>query len=209
MKKIPYLLVAFVCLVACSNKQANSSSSQDDTIEFSSYENEFYSLEYPSHCNVEEDIRDKTDGFEQYEGNDKMTLQKHEVDLLNEDGVSFHIVRSNFHFDLPVDEYANVSILSKGLADAGQYQEAIDYNRQKDPNEYLGYWRNDSIGFSGRRAVLLAFEVVTENNDTLIQKQIVVQNNHGDTFYINSTFHKGDELAEAIGDEIFDSFVIK
>ena len=36
MKKIPYLLVAFVCLVACSNKQANSSSSQDDTIEFSS-----------------------------------------------------------------------------------------------------------------------------------------------------------------------------
>ena len=81
-----------------------------------------------------------------------MTLQKHEVDLLNEDGVSFQIVRSNFHFDLPVDEYANVSILSKGLADAGQYQEAIDYNRQKDPNEYLGYWRNDSIGFSGRRA---------------------------------------------------------
>lgn len=147
--------------------------------------------------------------MEEYEGTEKMTLQKHEVDLINNDGVSFHIVRSNFHFDLPVDDYANVSILSKGLADGGEYQEALDYNLGKDSNEYLGYWRDDSVYIDNRRAVLLAFRVVTQQNDTLIQKQIVVQNDKGDTFYVNSTFFEGDDFAQQLGDMIFESFKLK
>ena len=205
---LSYLLISF-SLFSCSSKDTKTEKEKDDELTFSTYENEFYSFQYPSYWEVVENIRDKAEGFEEYEGNEKMTLQQHEVDLINYDGLSFHVVRSNFHFDLQAKDYADISILSKGLASAGEYQDYIDYNRQKDTNQYLGFWRNDSITFANHDAVLLAFEVVTPANDTLIQKQIVVQNSKGDTFYVNSTFHHNNEVAEAIGDAILETFKLK
>lgn len=210
MKLWHYLLIFISLLIfSCSSKETKTEKEQDDELTFSTYENEFYSFQYPSYWEVVENIRNKAEGLEEYEGNEKMTLQQHEVDLINYDGLSFHVVLSNFHFDLPVKDYAEISILSKGLASAGEYQDAIDYNRQKDSNEYLGFGRNDSIAFANHEAVLLAFEVVTPANDTLIQKQIVVQNGKGDTFYVNSTFQHNDEVAEAIGDAILETFKLK
>ena len=207
--KIIVFLFIFIALFSCSSKGAKPGKEKEDELTFSTYENEFYSFQYPSYWEVIENIRDKAEGFEGYEGNEKMTLQQHEVDLINHDGLSFHVVRSNFHFDLPAKDYADISILSKGLASAGEYQDDIDYNRQKDDNQYLGFWRNDSITFANHDAVLLAFKVVTPANDTLIQKQIVVQNGKGDTFYVNSTFQYNDEIAEAIGDAILETFKLK
>lgn len=206
---ILFYSLGVIFLISCSSKQVKAEAEQEAELTFSTYENEFYSFQYPSYWEVAENIRDKAEGFEEYEGNEKMTLQQHEVDLINYDGLSFHVVRSNFHFDLPVKDYADISILSKGLASAGEYQDDIDYNRQKDANQYLGFWRNDSITFANHDAVLLAFEVVTPANDTLIQKQIVVQNGKGDTFYVNSTFQYNDEIADAIGNAILETFKLK
>lgn len=186
--------------------------SDDSTFHFekySDYSNDLYSFVYPSHWSVEENIQDKIEGYEKYKGNDKMTYAQHVVDLITPDGVSFHVVKSNFHFDLPVSDYADLSVFTKGLVDAGEYQDEINGIVQNATNKYLDYWRYDSITFSGRPAELLVFELISPQNDTLIQKQIVVQNTKGDTFYINSTFHKGDEFAEAIGDEIFTTFYLK
>lgn len=202
-------LFIFIALCSCSSRESKTEKENEDELTFSTYENEFYSFQYPSYWEVIENIRDKAEGFEEYEGNEKMTFQQHEVDLINYDGLSFHVVRSNFHFDLPPKDYADISILSKGLTSTGEYQDDIDYNRQKDPNQYLCFWRNDSITFANHDAVLLVFEVVTPANDTLLQKQIVIQNGKGDTFYVNSTFQHNDEIAEAIGDAILETFKLK
>lgn len=209
MKKLPFVILVSLLFVACSSKKVDKDKDYEDPLEFSTYDNEYYTVEYPSHWEVSENISDKAQGLEQYEGNDKMTLQQHEVDLLSYDGVNIHIVKSNFHFDLPVEDYADMSVLSKGFADAGEYQDDIDQILQSNPNKYLDFWRNDSISFAGRRAVLQAFEFINENNDTLVQKQIVVQNGKGDTFFVNSTFFSGDEAAEELGDIILDSFKLK
>lgn len=203
-------LLGLFLAVSCGSKpHYPEGGTNADRMGMSVYENEFYSVRYPAHWAVKADIRDKYEGYEKFAGSYKITLRKHEVDLVNTDGVSFHIVKSNFRIDMSVEKYADLSILTKGFPDAGKYQAIIDRNLQKDSVEYLSFWRNDSISFDGRRAVLLAFEALSAQKDTMIQKQVVVQNNHGDTFYVNSTFYKGDTFAETIGDDILNTFRLK
>lgn len=207
--KILFYLFILAGLLSCSVKNSRSESEPEEESTFSLYENEYYSFIYPEGWKVVEHIRDKAEGYEKYEGDEKMTLRQHEVELINDEGILFSVVLSNVHSGLPVKDYADSSILFKGLAPAGECQEIIDSLRQNDHNEYLGYWRKDSVIFSDHEAVLLKFGVVTPANDTLIQKQIVVQNDKGDTFYVNSTFHSRDKIAEARGDIVLETFRLK
>lgn len=224
MKYIVYVTLIFLML-SCNGRrvseqdvmEADDLEYTDEEVEFVPYENEFYSLEYPEDWTCEEDIRDKMEGYEAYTGNEKMTLQHHEVCIIGPTGLGCSIVRSNFHFDSSVEEYANMSIWSKGLENYDHYQRYQEYQQNlvetqiaETKMKYIDYWRKDSVEFAGQKAVMLAFEI--ERQDTfqkIIQIQYIVQNTKGDTFYVNSSFYDGDKESEYIGYLILHSFTLK
>jgi hypothetical protein len=123
------------------------------------------------------------------------------------DNVLVKIVKSNYKFDKPIEFYAGLSVLSKGLMDAGEYNGVIEQITEKQPYRYTHYEQLDSMQISGREAIALLFLIVQDNGEELAQLQYVVKNDNRDVFYVNATF--GSEKGYDLGDIILKSFKLK
>lgn len=173
------------------------------------YENEYYSIERPSDWAVCEDIRDKAEGYENYEGNDKMTFRKHHVDFFNSHGLIFNIVMSSLHLDMPIDDYADLSVATKGLGDGSESQDILERWPEDEQFHYLKLLYRDSVTLSRRKAIRLVFAMADSSRNLYMHNQFVVKNDKNDVFYINYTWQDGDEHAKRLGNLIASTFILK
>jgi hypothetical protein len=214
------ILMACMCAlalnVACSSRSNSETEISADTTELQGtiveiegskkYENEYYSLTVPNDWEITESIYDRRPGLEKFTPNEMMTLSQHEV-CFEGDNVLVKIVKSNYKFDKPIEFYAGLSVLSKGLMDAGEYNGVIEQITEKQPYRYTHYEQLDSMQISGREAIALLFLIVQDNEEELAQLQYVVKNDNRDVFYVNATF--GSEKGYDLGDIILKSFKLK
>ena len=128
-------MCALALNVACSSRSnsenvisADTTALQGTIVETEGskkYENEYYSLTVPNDWKITESIYDRRPGLEKFTPNEVMTLSQHEV-CFEGDNVLVKIVKSNYKFDKPIEFYAGLSVLSKGLMDAGEYNGVIE-----------------------------------------------------------------------------------
>ena len=205
--------IAILLLLSCNNSSNKSlitvNRTANDSVHVVHYENEYYSIEHPSDWAVSEDISDKAEGYKNYKGNDKITLNKHLVNFFNDYGLIFNIVMSNLHFDIPVEDYADLSIVSKGLGDGGEFQDSINTWLENEPLHYIKLLSRDSVKLSNQKAIRLIFAAADDQNNLFLHNQFVIKNNKNDVFYINYTWQDGDEYAKKLGNLISSTFTLK
>lgn len=216
-KYFPITTILLILLVSCSSKpKAGGNGNESEIEKFSStphhldcYENEYYSIFYPSDWTASEEIRDKHEGFEKYEGDEKVTYKQHCVHLLNDHGLIFNIVMSNLHFDLPVEDYADLSVSLKGIIDAGEIQDTVKMWMEEEPFRYLSLVCKDTVTLSDQKAIRLIFALEDDSNNYYLHHQFVIKNHKNDVFYVNFTCEYADTLAAKLGDMISSTFTLK
>ena len=190
MRKFLLVILAGIVLSACNTKEKRS---ERKTNEPKVYSNEFFSLEYPSDWDYEEEINDMADTIPAMSKGIRATFYK------NNPYAPFHTVmvqKSTMFecFETP-EEWRDLSVQMK----------------QFSP-EYIGTVDNlmlDSIQFGPYPAAMAGFVVITEDGDTLIHKQMVVMDGH-DLYYLNNSYDWNDDgTLQKKGDSILSTFRIK
>lgn len=210
--------MAILSLPSCNKKPTSQLSdivkhpffnSAVDSVHIVRYDNEYYSLEYPSDWKVSEDIREKAEGYENCKGNDKVTFGQHHVDFLNKHGLTFNVVMSSLHMDLTVEDYADMSVAAKGLRDEAELQDIMDKWPETEKFHYLKLISRDTVSLSNRKAIRLVFALADNFHNLYLHNQFVIKNDKNDAFYINYTWKDGDEHAEKLGNLISCTFTLK
>ena len=158
------------------------------------YENEFFSIVYPSDWEYQEEINDE------YENNPSMSK-----------GIRVTLFPKNQKTKWPV-------VMVQKSAMAGLYstpEEARDASvtlKQFD-KQYIGTvdkYMQDSLQFGPNPAAMAGFIYVTEEGDTIINRQLIVVTNDKETYYLNDSFDWNDDgTLEKQGAKILATFRIK
>lgn len=166
MKKLPFLLVAFLCLAARSNQQANKESK---SIEWKHYSCAWFDFDYPSYLQTDEVRNTISDTIPAAKDGGEVTIYSDYIPY----GLRF--VKSAMFdvFDTP-EQWRDLSMKLK------------EYDNPNDNMSYLGVYKTeDSLDFKGNPAASVYYAAL-ENGDTLVHYQLVVlKQTSKDLYYLN------------------------
>lgn len=192
MKNLLIFVLGAVLLCACT--QSNKSADKLPTVpKMQKYENEYFSIRYPSNWECQEDVNNMCD-----------TLPAFSKGLLatfwNPDPSLPYLVVSvqksaMFHVFKTPEEWRDLSVQLKQFSK--EYIATIDA------------YMLDSLDFEPYPAAMAGFIVKPEDGDTLVHVQIVVMVD-SDVYYLNNTFdYHSDGKLEEFGDVILSSIEFK
>lgn len=185
MKKLPILLVAIICLVACSNKQTSNNS--QNPVEWKHYSCAWFDFDYPSYLQTDEVRNEISDTIPGFKAGGEVTLYGDYIPY------RIRLVKSAMFdvFETP-EEWRDLSMQSK------------KYYNTDDDMSYVGvYDTEDSLTFHGNPAASVCFAAL-ENGDTLVHYQLVVlKKSTKDLYYLNymapvSEFDNHKETADSV-----------
>lgn len=186
MRNLFFVILGIVALTACkSNSKSNSNTKESEDLTFNNYSNEFFSIEYPSNWDYDEEINSEFDTIPEMSKGIRTTFFPKNPYL------PFHTVcvqkSAMFHcFDTP-KEWRDLSVSMKNFDD--QYLGTIDS------------MMIDSLRFGPYPASMAGFAVEVEG-DTIIHKQLVVMVNK-DVYYLNNSYDWNDNgTLQQFGDSI-------
>jgi hypothetical protein len=186
MAILPLLVVLLSVCCSCTTNKGKDADAQGSLPEEKTYENEFFSIEFPYNWDYEEEVNDAYDTIPAMSKGVRVTLYS------TNPYAAWHTVMVQKSamsqcFDTP-EEWRDASIALKQADE--QYIGVIDELVQ------------DSLKFGKYPAAMAGFGVVTETGDTIIQKQMVVMVDK-ELYYLNNSFDCNDDgTLEQIGDSI-------
>ncbi len=185
-------IVAMMC-VACSSTTKKVEQVEKTSNEMLTYENDFFTLDYPSTMVYEEDIEDNSGATPSVAKGIRVSLYDLSLDV----PFVVSVQKSAFvdMFDTP-EEGRDFSVALK------------QFDENEDVLETVDSLMRDSLTFGKYPAAMAGF-LCTENGDTLLHKQLIVMAN-GELYYLNSTFDVHDDgTLQNIGDKILRSVKFK
>lgn len=185
MKKYLVFLLLGMFLHACSPSKKTEGNIQHNT-EMIKYNNEFFSLMYPSNWEFEEEVNNMNDTIP--------AMSKG--------------IRSTFYSNNPYSLWHTVMVQKSAMFECfktpEEWRDASIQFKQFD-DQYIGTvdsYMLDSLKFGPYPAAMAGFVVALESGDTLIHKQMVVMVDK-DLYYLNNTFDWHDDGSlELLGDSI-------
>lgn len=200
MKAISKILVILPLFgfmnVACSSyatKVAKNADSQEGTSAEKTYENEFFSVDYPAEWVCEEEINNMCDTVP--------AMAK---------GINVVLYNPDPQMPWPV-----IRIQKSAMVDLFSTPEEgrdISVQLKQLDGAYLGTLEDcmaDSLKVGSSPAAMAGFVSVTEQGDTVIQKQLVVMVGK-EVYYLNNIFDYNDEgILEVMGDAILETVKFK
>lgn len=159
----------FACVLSsCHSKSGMKKSSAEEN--WHTFENEYISIKYPDDYFEVGDFEVGVDNFQHYATD---STAENSIDILpcdsTKDDPWLHVVLSRCAFQLPLRDFMNTSIGSKGMM-------GEDVELASDV---------DSTTFAGYPALSVTFAYPQENGDTLLQWQTIVQLPDYKLYYIN------------------------
>lgn len=189
MKKLLSAILIGISICACTSPKTKPESKADTTMRMKQYNNEYFSLQYPSHWECEEEINNMKDS----------------IPVMSEG------IRATFYNPNPYSPHLTVMVQKSAMTPMIQSLKTPEEWRDLSvefkhfDKQYLGTVDDcmlDSLRFGPYPAAMAGFVVVLENGDTLVHKQTVVIVDN-DLYYLNNTFDFHDKgYLEQLGDSI-------
>lgn len=178
MKRLSLILAATLIMVACGSKNATDTTSSTKADSICQFENEWFSIKYPSFLKVYTEENDTQDTIPFLKEGGSVTICN---DILP---YRIYIVKSVSPkiFETP-EEWRDFAIESKNFIST-------------DGVEYLDVLETrDSVYFYGNPAASVMYEVRDEYGTIQVQHQTVVLRENDDLYYINF-FAPKDEYSQ-------------
>jgi hypothetical protein len=190
---LPLLVVLLSICCSCTKKKEKDADVQGSLPVEKTYENEFFSIEFPYKWDYEEEVNNMCDTISAMSKGINVTIYHQNPQ------VPWPLIRvqksAMFECFSKPEEWRDLSIQLKQFDD--RYIGTVD--------SYM----LDSLQFGPSPAAMAGFIVVTEQGDTVIQKQLVVMVEK-EVYYLNNTFDwKDDGTFERIGDAILETVRFK
>ena len=208
MKKITLLLLGSIILsIACAKgKQSGISTRSSQVVELTNqYQNEYFTIKYPNGYKVDANFNCKPVNMDELaimEADSIAAMPMNELNIIpTNDNAEWslpevYIVLSRHKLDFPIRMFMDLSIYSKTQPDT-------------DNMPLIGYSDVDSICFSGYPALEIEFAYKSENGDTLVQHQIIVQKSDFSLYYLNNKYNPSHRGSYELGERILSSFNFK
>lgn len=193
MKKLPILVVLGTILCACTSRVVTGNHPLIDYIETEEYQNEFFSLKYPSDWVYDEEINNMYYSILGMPKGFRCTFYS------SDPNHPWHLVMiqksaMSGMYKTP-EEWRDASVQFKQFDD--QYIDIVDIYMQ------------DSLRVGTHPAAMAGFIVALESGDTVIHKQTVVMVDN-DTYLLNNSYDWHDDgTLELLGDAILSSVRFK
>lgn len=170
--RLLFIFLMVVCvLFSCNSKREMKKSSSENS--WHTFENEYFSIKYPSDYIVEGNFEVGADNLQSYTTDTTTTTATNEIDIWPcnpaKDKPWLHIVLSRMKIHLPLRDFMQTSIASKGMGDEEVYQSSDI----------------DSTSFAGLPALSVTFSYPQGFGDTLVQRQTIIQLPDYKLYYIN------------------------
>ncbi len=186
MKNCLVFLFLGIFLYACSPSKKTEEENKRPNSEMIKYNNEFFSLMYPSNWEFDEEVNNMNDTIP--------AMSKG--------------IRSTFYSNNPYSPWHTVMVQKSAMFECfktpEEWRDASIQFKQFD-NQYIGTvdsYMLDSLKFGPYPAAMAGFVVALESGDTLIHKQMVIMVDK-DLYYLNNTFDWHDDGSlELLGDSI-------
>lgn len=202
MKHISKSIILFslsICMIfSCQTMQKKTV--KEDKEEWNVYQNEYLSMEYPSSYTIEGNFDIGVDKWEKCITDSN--YQMNQINVFPRCGSNdsymkpeLRIIMSRQAIQLPLREFANFSVFTK------QYED----------HEVILASDIDSLSFAGLPALAMTFAYPQETGDTLLQRQIIVQQPDYKLFYINIICNEKSNYAEKLAPiyQILETFKFK
>ena len=182
------IVLACAIVPSCHSKKANKKTASE--ISWRTFENEYFSIQYPSNYVVEGEFPVGADNLEMVRSDSTLATVTNEIDIIpiypSNETPWLHIVLSRFKIQLPIRDFM---------------QNSIAFNQMGKVKVLVGS-PVDSSSFAGMPSLAVTLVHPLENGDTLVQRQIIVQLPDYELYYINLNCHKeiiadSDKLAPA------------
>lgn len=176
--RLLFIFLMVICvLFSCNSKRETKNISSEG--KWHTFENEYFSIKYPSDYVVEGDFEVGADNLQSYTRDTTTVAATNEIDICPsnpaKDKPWLHLVLSRFKIQLPLRDFMQNSIAFKGMGNEEVYQ-CSDI---------------DSTSFAGLPALSVTFSYPQGFGDTLVQRQTIVQLPDYKLYYININCYSG------------------
>ena len=169
--QLAIIMIASAILFSCQAKKSNKINQPQNS--WQTFENEYFSIKYPSDYQVEGDFPVGADNLQADATDTTLATVTNEIDIVpcnpTKDKPWLHIVLSRYKIQIPLRDFMQTSLAFKGMGD----------------EEVYAYSDVDSTSFAGLPALAVTFGYPQANNDTIVQRQTIVQLPDYKLYYIN------------------------
>ncbi len=165
------IMLTSVVFFSCQFKKESVNTSEEES--WRTFENEYFSIKYPNDYVIEGEFSVGADNLQTASSNSTFASAINEIDIVpcnpTKDKPWLHIVLSRYKIQLPLRDFMQNSMASKGSGN----------------EEVYTYSDVDSISFAGLPALAVTFGYPQANGDTIVQRQMIVQLPDYKLYYIS------------------------